>query len=127
MGVSTDAILVFGMQIEDESENSRKIDEILEEDDDESGTSGYNRLSEVQKETGAEVVWHCSKEHTMYIIGVRSMSASRGYPVAVDPKMFVRTEREVKKDLEAIAALCEFVGIPFKAKRCKWWLCSNWC
>jgi len=127
MGVSTDAILVFGMQIEDESEDSGKIDEILEEDDDEGGTSGYDRLSKAEKKTGAEIVLHCSAEHTMYIIGVRAMQANRGYPVAVDPKKLVLSENQIKSDLAAIEALCEFVGIPFKAKKCKWWLCSNWC
>lgn len=127
MGVSTDAILVFGMQIEDESDDSQKINDILEEDNDEGGTSGYDMLLEAEKEAGAEVVWHCSGEHTMYIVGVRAMEASRGYPVAVDPKKLVLTERQTKSDLAAIEALCDFIGIPFTAKKCKWWLCSNWC
>jgi hypothetical protein len=126
MGVSTDAILVFGMEIEGESEDSEKIDAIMEEDDDEGGTSGYDRLSEAEKKTGAEVIFHCSAECTMYIVGTRAMTANRGYPVAVDPKKLALTKAQIEADLAAIEALCGFIGIPFKPKKCKWWLCSNW-
>lgn len=126
MGVSTDAILVFGMQVEGESEDSEKIDEILEEDDNDGGTSGWDRLEKAEKKTGAEVVYHCSVECTMYIIGTRAMCANRGYPVAVNPKALMLSEKQTKVDLAAIEALCIFIGIPFKSKKCKWWLCSNW-
>ncbi len=126
MGVSTDAILVFGMQVKDESEDSEKIDTILEEEEGEGGIS-YDRLLKAEEKTGASVVWHCSGEHTMYIVGVRVMEARRGYPVAVDPKKLASSEKQTKSDLAAIEALCDFVGIPFHAKKCKWWLCSYWC
>lgn len=126
MGVSTDAILVFGMQVEDESEDSEKIESFLGDDEDESGDSGWQRVEKAQKKTGAEIVYHCSGEYQMYIVGVHQMCASRGYPVAVDPEKLERTERELSADLKAIESLCDAVGISFNPKKCKWWLCSNW-
>ncbi len=127
MGVSTDAILVFGMQVEDESEDSEKIGSFLGDDEDEDGDAGWQRVEAAEKKTGAEIVYHCSTECTMYIIGTRAMTASRGYPVAVDPKKLMLSEKQIKTDLEAVEALCRIVGIPFRTKKCKWWLCSNWC
>lgn len=123
MGTSTDAILVFGMQIEGESEDSEKIDAFLEEDDD---GFGSDRLSKAEKKTGADIVYHCSLEHMMYIVGTRAMVANRGYPVTVDPGKLALSDKQRKTDLEAIEALCRFIGIPFSPKKCKWWLCSNW-
>jgi hypothetical protein len=127
MGVSTDAILVFGMQVEGESDDSEKIDSFLGDDEDEDGDAGWQRVEAAEKKTGAQIVYHCSVECTMYIIGTRAMTARRGYPVAIEPKKLALSEKQVTADLEAIEALCKIVGIPFRMKKCKWWLCSNWC
>lgn len=126
MGVSTDAILVFGMQVEADSEDSEKIETFLGDDENEDGDAGWQRVEKAEKKTGAEIVYHCSGEYTMYIIGVHGMTANRGYPIEVNLKKLERTEREVKADLKAIEDLCGCVGISFRPKKCKWWLCSNW-
>jgi hypothetical protein len=117
MGVSTDAILVFGFSCGEEGSEENEIVQALYEDED-----GWEKIVKLEKRTGAEIVEHCSIGCPMYVIGVKSQQARRGYPVAFDPTKLKTT----KKDLEAIRALCEAIGVKFDAKKCKWWLCSYW-
>jgi hypothetical protein len=114
MGVSTDAILVFGFSCGGEDSEDNEIVQALE--------NSWEKIVRLEKRTGAEIVGHCSVGCPMYVIGVKSQKAHRGYPVAVDPTKLKTT----KKDLEAIRALCEAIGVKFDAKKCKWWLCSYW-
>jgi hypothetical protein len=117
MGVSTDAILVFGFSCGEEGSEENETVQALYEDED-----GWEKIVRFERRTGAEIIEHCSTGCPMYVIGVKSREANRGYPVAIDPAKLKAT----KKDLESIHALCEAVGVKFDAKKCKWWLCSYW-
>ena len=117
MGVSTDAILVFGFSCGEEgSEDNEKVRAFMDSED------GWEKIEALQRKTDAEIVEHCSTGCPMYVIGTKIDQANRGYPVAVNPAKLKAT----KKDLEAIRALCKALGVTFSEKKCKWWLCSYW-
>lgn len=117
MGVSTDAILVFGFSCgEGGSVANEMVQALMDRED------GWEKIEALQRKTGAEIVEHCSTGCPMYVIGTKIDQANRGHPVAISPTKLKAT----KKDLEAIRALCVAIGVKFNAKKCKWWLCSYW-
>jgi len=116
MGVSTDAILVFGLSLPEGSDGEEVVNLVMEDED------NWERLEKLQRKIGAEVVEHCSTGCPMYVIGVKIRKAWRGQPVAIDPAKLKAT----KKDVGAIRALCKSLGVAFDAKKCAWWLCSHW-
>lgn len=116
MGVSTDAILVFGISLPEGSDGEQIINCVMENEE------NWQRLEKLQRKIGAEVVEHCSSGYPMYMIGVKLKKAWRGQPVAIDLAKLKATQKDVK----AIRALCAALEVPFDAKKCKWWLCSHW-
>jgi hypothetical protein len=117
MGVSTDAKLIYGFEVgksEGDADNSR-CDELMDEH--------YATLTKVEKRLGAELVWHCSDECQMYIIGLTDtyVYAYRGHPQEINPKMFERDRRLMDAELIDIA---EALGV--KAKPGRWLLASYW-
>lgn len=114
MGVSTDAKLVYGFEIEPESDESEICDLLMDEE--------YDKLEAAEK-LGGELVYHCSDEETMYIVGVDSTSvtAHRGYPKTIDPAMFSADPTMLDATLRKFA---EAIGV--EPKTGKWLICSYW-
>jgi hypothetical protein len=79
MGQSTDAILMYGVCIEEGS----NIHEYIEEE----GNELYDMQFDGTKDGDVVIETHCSCDYPMYFIGYESTRtlASRGYPKSVDP------------------------------------------
>lgn len=116
MGTSTDAILVYGIPLE---EGAIRYDENAK-----SGPSYMYYTGGV--EDGVEIVMHCSAEYPMHIVAIpgTAISAYRGSPtpVAVD-SLLPGTEA----DNELLLAFLKKHKLK-KSKGAKpgWWLCSYW-
>lgn len=82
MGVSTDAILVWGFDLGDlsEIENEKIYDTIEALDED------WEAEEKLEKKTGAKLVHHCCPNETMYIVGVTATETvvKRGYPKSIE-------------------------------------------
>lgn len=112
MTVSTDAILVYGINFGDFDEDPPyPFDERGREED-----VLYDEL----KDTPLNHITHCSGEYPMHIIGFRNTHswARRGYPVEFDALPVADV------DVEPLKAFCEKHNLPFKDP--KWILCSEW-
>ena len=132
MGVSTNGILVFGIQLPEEEKP-----EFLEEFDGDFDTfvdslSGLPQWGEEGHDFAkdkafrdsfpVDLVWHCSYDYPMFILTVRGTdeTAYRGSPEVIDPeKLFVTLEK-----IEALRSFCEEYGIEWEEP--KWYLCSMW-
>ena len=115
MGVSTDAKLVYGFEVDEDSDDHERCDALMDDE--------YSTLTAVEKRLGAELVWHCSNEFQRYIVGLTDtyVHAYRGYPVEVNPKMFERSRPLMDAELIDIA---EALGV--EAKPGRWLLASHW-
>lgn len=124
MGVSTDGILVFGIDLGEE------LPEFLEEFEDTwwdftdsiSGETDYKKRSAFRDKFPVDLVRYCSYEYPMYILAVNGTetTVSRGYVEEIDPQ-------QLTVEAEKIAALknfCEEYGIEYSEP--KWLLCSMW-
>jgi len=110
MGVSTDAILCFGFEIEEDSDEHDRCHLLMDEK--------YEVLSKAESKYGGSLVHHCSDGCTLYIVGIRETKAWRGYPKEV-------TSLDVTDDERAkLADFAKAIGIEPKAP--KWLLCSWW-
>jgi hypothetical protein len=132
MGVSTDGILVFGIQLPEE-----ETPEFLKEFDNDFETfiDSLNGLPQWGEEghdirkTHAfrdnfpvDLVQHCSYEYPMYILAVRGteITARRGYPNEIDPlTLYVDSDK-----VETLRKFCEEYNIEWEEP--KWYLCSMW-
>lgn len=138
MGQSTDAILVFGIEVGDEGENpfiseddyDTKDEEWLEERE-----SVMDYMDVIAKAEGYDYSWaggknshplvmvdHCSGDYPMYILGLARTHtlASRGSPEEIDPVDMSVTEEEIK----LLRDFCEKYNIEYSEP--KWLLCSMW-
>lgn len=129
MGVSTDGILVFGIECGEDEETPEfmsgfdDFDEYLDSLSGlpQWGEPGHNFAAnaEFRKTVPADMVLHCSYDYPMYILAVRGtqVTARRGYPqeiesLGVDPAK-----------LAAFKVWAEERGITGEPK---WLLCSMW-
>lgn len=116
MGQSTDAILCYGINIEQDSEAHEVCEQLQDEK--------YSEHSAATKELGVEAIGHCSGDYRMYIIGAHETRAWRGEPKEINPTMLLVNENETR---DRIKAFCARFGLPFSDEACKWWLASDWC
>lgn len=123
MGQSTDGILVYGIQLDDEDlpEFMGVFDDFDEYVDDLNGLTGagYASRSAAREKCPADLTSHCSYEYTMYILGVRGTetTARRGYPKEIST-FDVPTDK-----VHAFMAWCAERGVQGEPK---WLLCSMW-
>lgn len=112
MTTSTDAKLVFGIQVEEDSDAEQTCNYLMQD--------RFDELEAAEEATGAKLTYHCSDSFNRYIVGVRETCAHRGYPEKIT------SLKTTEEDLEAIEAFCNLFNIPFDADQCAWWLCSYW-
>ena len=130
MGVSTDALLVYGFPVDEddvpEGEDPwqqmedtllAKLTGFTEQWSESSSGSGYfERKHEAEKLMGVEIVGHCSDESTMYFIATSKVRAWRGSPEKIDTL--------VPGDDVKLKAAAEVLGI--KNPIIGFWLASWW-
>jgi hypothetical protein len=121
VGQSTDAILCYGIPLEedydfDEAFSGKIKDEDLEED----YISGWTASEYLEKETDCVLISHCSCDYPMFILSVEEskIRAWRGDPKEV-------TSLDVKPEWnEKIQKVADLMGLSGKPG---WWLASDWC
>lgn len=105
MGVSTDAILAYGVDLGEWNEGTYpELDELM-----------YSRDQPI------ELVSHCSGEHPMWMLVLKEPGyrAHRGYPSEIDPASLT-----VPNDASAtLRAACDKYGLPWSEP--KWILASD--
>lgn len=131
MGVSTDAILVFGIPVGEEDEHPEFMGNFDDFDDyldslsglPQYGEPGYSSKArqEFHDKCPADLVWHCSYEYPMYILAVRGteIRAYRGDEVEITPEKLVVPETKLAEFRAWIAER----GIQDEPR---WYLCSMW-
>lgn len=125
MGQSTDAILVFGIQLKEEDQTPEFLgdfDDFDEYVDNLNGLSGadYKVRKDARESCPADMTMHCSLDYTMYVLSVRGTEtvASRGYPKEIKTLDVSATQ------IEAFKEWCAARGI--ESAEPKWLLCSMW-
>jgi hypothetical protein len=136
MGISSDGILVFGIDLGEETPGFLYKDEDTEFDEfgefllHEAGEprwdhEDYNvykaRLQRVQEEVGVELVMHCSYDYPMYILAVPGTyrSANRGYAVPIAKDDILMNQLV---GIDKLRAFCNKYGIDWVEPQ--WLLCS---
>jgi hypothetical protein len=140
MGVSTNAILVFGVELGEDvpesllgEDGSFDFEDILAADaglfepicgTENLSTPYWEAKRKAVAEAPVELVWHCSGEYPMYILGVpgTEKTANRGHPRTVTPSDFATPSDE---KIEAFKKWCEDHDIVLEAEPA-WLLCSYW-
>ncbi len=134
MGQSTDAILFYGILLEEEDEVPAFIAEAGFEDFDEYvesqsglplyGEEGHSfEAHRAYKDSlPVEMIYHCSGDYPMYGLAVKGskLRASRGHPITLENGL-----PNVSKDQEQ-AFLLWVSERGIEADDPKWILCSNW-
>ena len=69
-----------------------------------------------------DVVYHCSYDYPMFILAVKSFSASRGYPVPINPLSDLNVDSVDMERLDRFVD--EYIGRPNEPAG--WWLASMW-
>ena len=107
MGTSTNGILCYGIEVQDDTNEHYSINEKFE-----------NISVGMYKD---KVVWHCSSDYKMFIIAAKDSvtSASRGYP----EKFGQRICRDLKWE-EEVREACAALGVEYRQPQ--WLLCSYW-
>lgn len=113
MGQSTDAILCYGMQIEQDSDLHEMVDYLYDEH--------WSAVSKARVELGVNIISHCSADYPMYIIGIEHGTARRGHPIE-----FETLPVAGEMDKQKIFMFCQRFNIPFEAAKVKWILTSDW-
>jgi hypothetical protein len=130
VGVSTDALLVYGFPVDEddvpEGEDpwEQMEDTLLRElagfsetwSENSSGSGFFERKRQAEKMMGVEIVGHCSNEATMYFIATSKIRAWRGSPEKI--------ETLVPGDDVKLRAAAEVLGI--KDPEIGFWLASWW-
>lgn len=129
MGVSTDGILVFGIELGEE------LPEFLEDFYDiwwdftdsisgvaEDDPKRCEKRRDFRDNFPVELVSHCSYEYPMYILAVKGtkITASRGSPKVIDPTSLVVSPEKIEK----LRKFCEEYRIEWEEP--EWYLCSMW-
>lgn len=133
MGVSTDAILCFGVDLSEDYEDLLPWQQLEDDDNDfdtwvarisGADTDDWKAIKEAAEKCPVELVSHCSYDYPMYIVAVRGtkITARRGSPKvisldAIGGDDFI--ERQI-----AAERFCEEHGIP--CGDFQWLLCSMW-
>ena len=114
MGTSTDAMLMYGVPLDEDTDLS--YDEDV--DTQQSGPAFMNFMGKA--EGGIEIVEHCSKDCTMYfaIIEGTLVRAWRGYPMKVE------TPKPEASWNKRLAAFCKKHGL--SAGKPAWYIASMW-
>lgn len=148
MGVSTDAMLFFGFELEDyqipaglEAEGCMDLYDVVEKwnkahkppcpegDDYQSPEFKAWRTAceEWERTAPAYVVQgaHCCMEEPVNFVCVGRLyrSASRGYPERIDMRLLTSFTAE---DLNQLTLFCKFAGIPWPEDGVGWHLASWW-
>jgi hypothetical protein len=112
--VSTDAILVYGFQIEEGSDDEERCQEFLDVDEE-----AWEKL----EEHDVELVEHCSNESPMFILALADVGqrANRGSPEKLKIGEIASLDR-TKSDA-VLAKGAKVLGITPKAG--EWLLCSH--
>ena len=140
MGVSTDAILCWGIHLPDEEDREDDVippwvdgdmDGVLcekmsgpkpppESKTDDDRKAYWKTRSDFLKGINVEVFSHCSGDYPMYIIAITESKtvASRGYPETI------KSLRHGMKWDQQLRAVCDVLGIKWEPP--KWILCSDW-
>ena len=133
MGVSTDGILVLGIDLGEDLPEfmGDDFDTWLEEqsginppnhnDYDNDWPKYWDAMREYKQDFPVDVVRHCSGDYPMYILAVNGTEhkASRGDPVIIDPVNLSFNTIEVEKFID----FCDEHGIDGTPQ---WLLCSMW-
>lgn len=116
MGVSTDAILIYGIDFGEDPESP-----LFEYNDE----TGEHLAYDLTKDGPLEYVRHCSGDYPMHIIGLKSAhyEAARGYPTTFD-RLPENGAVITVEDYEALRLFCEKHNLPYSEP--KWLLCSMW-
>jgi hypothetical protein len=122
MGVSTDAILAYGVELydpdttelpgwydEDENEDGF-VDAALDRlraavgftETDYTAEGFWTRQREADERVGVSIVAHCSGEYTMYLLAAKEITASRGYPVRPDMTVPDGADERIRWALEQL-------------------------
>jgi hypothetical protein len=128
MGVSTNAMLYFGFEIDPDVDDMEEIfpgwEEIGDFDDwvtARAGITDWRKKSDFMKACPAELFDHCHHENRMFVLGPRGAEYTvyRGSTKEITPEMLARPA-----GTDAFLAWCEENGI--KTKEPRWLLCSYW-
>lgn len=132
MGVSTDAILVFGFDCGETQPIKDWIDDLIAEEahlirpagswDNPDVRAYHDARREAIEACPVDIVDHCSGEYPMYVVALRGseIRSSRGHSTVIDPAALnVAPERIV-----AMKAWCEAHGIQWREP--SWLLVSYW-
>ena len=146
MGVSTNGILYFGIELGDEEDVCFPWDDFVDKDNDiyvddyiamklgvtepdvpyEGNEALFSKCWEDKrkaiKATGCEVNYHGSSACVMYYVTLtaKHLEARRGYPEAVTEE-FLKVTDEQKEQLKKF---CAIIGVEWKEP--KWMLASYW-
>lgn len=139
MGVSTNAILFYGVHFEEGTEfpwdegDDNDVDGWYAEKmgvprpEGEYNEKAYDKYRDERRplldKMGVEVGSHCSDKCPMPYISVRGTEvlACRGYPEEIDPKKLVQPS---PKQIQALKDFLELAGLEWEEP--KWWLVSYW-
>lgn len=118
MGQSTDAILVYGIPLVEDS-----IEEFDEENDKEEGIA-YLAWSG-KTENGISLEAHCSSEFTMQIVAIEKTKtvAWRGHPVKLNLQTLINKQQSDWND--RLHAFVKKYNLETEGKP-GWYLCSYW-
>ena len=126
MGVSTDAMLCYGFEVEEGSEDHRLVEQAMYGYDNYEGNNHAEkaRLKALSDGVDERIVTHCSDECRMYIVCAKGSDtlAWRGSPKEINvDELADRFMGPYERD---IRGTCDLLGITFKP--CSWLLCSYW-
>jgi len=139
MGVSTNAILFYGIAYDDDVEMPWE-DEIMDPEDFYARARGakiptveyemdkraherfWDERRKLMRASGVEIGRHCSDRYPMLYLATREteITAYRGFPKTVDPKGLVPPKDADKK----LKDFCETMGLPYRQP--EWTLVSYW-
>ena len=119
MGQSTDAYLVYGIEIEEDSD-SHSICEALQDE-------RYKEHSEATKELGVEVISHRSSDCPLYLVVSKKLKnwSWRGFPRKLDLaalQLVVDEDSSIRDNIDKFCERFEIVN----DKKYSWILCSDW-
>jgi len=109
MGVSTDALIVYGVEVGEIEELRERLDG---EAWDELIDSFYDN------EDGFGLIEHCSDSYLMYFVGYLIIRADRGFP------KLINEAKEKDLDVRRIQRFCEKYELPYSQP--DYYLASYW-